>query len=138
MPMERTHFIQYRGREIVLLDYSGLTVEAETLAEIEKSRQFMGKLKPDGTHLTLTDGSDARYTPKVLEALKELAAHDKPFVKAGAVVSNSRLVRVVVAAVAVFTGRHLPVFESRDEALEWLLAQEAGAGAARAAARPAG
>ncbi len=122
--MERTHLIQHRGKDIVLLDYSGLTAEPETLAEIARSRQFIGKLRPDGTHLTLTDGTDAHYTPKVLEALKELAAHDKPYVKAGAVVSNSRLVRVVVAAVAVFTGRHLPVFETRGEALDWLLTQD--------------
>ncbi len=121
--MERTRFIQHRGKDIILLDYSKLTIEAETLAEIEKSRQFIGKLQADGSHLTLTDGTDAHYTPRVLEALKVLAAHDKPFVKAGAVVSNSRVVRVVVAAVAVFTGRHLPVFPTRDEALDWLLSQ---------------
>ncbi len=134
--MERTHFIQHQGKEIVLLDYTGLTDEAETLVEIAKSREFMGKLKPDGTHLTLTDGTDAHYTPKVLEALKELATHDKPFVKAGAVVSNSRLVRVVVAAVAVFTGRHFPVYETRDEALEYLLAEDsAGVRPAPTAAR---
>jgi len=122
--MERTHIIQHRGTPIVLLDYSGLKVEAETLAEIERSKQFIARqLKPDGTHLTLTDGTDASYTPRVLEALKHLAAHDKPYVKAGAAVSNSRLVRVVIAAVAVFTGRHIPVFPTRDEAMDWLLKQ---------------
>ncbi len=121
--MERTHFIQHGGRSVVLLDYTNLRVEAETLAEIEKSRQFMARQKPDGSLLVLTDGTDATYTPRVLEALKALAAHDKPFVKAGAAVSNSRLVRVVVAAVAVFTGRHIPVFPTREEALDWLLAQ---------------
>jgi len=121
--MERTHFIEHKGKRIVLLDYSGLQVEAETLAEILKSRQFIGRLAPDGSALALTDGTDAHYTHKVLEALKELAAHDKPFVKAGAAVSNSRLVRVVIAAVAVFTGRHIPVFPTRQEALDWLLAQ---------------
>ncbi len=122
--MERTHIIQHRGTAIVLLDYTGLKAESETLAEIEKSKKFIAsQLKPDGTALTLTDGTDATYTPKVLEALKQLAAHDKPYVKAGAAVSNSRLVRVVIAAVAVFTGRHIPVFPTRDAALEWLLKQ---------------
>ncbi|HEX9108462.1 MAG TPA: hypothetical protein VF832_14560 [Longimicrobiales bacterium] len=122
--MERTQIIQHRGTPVVLLDYSGLRVEAETLVEIDKSKQFIVRhLKPDGTHLTLTDGTDASYTPRVLEALKQLAAHDKPYVKAGAAVSNSRLVRVVVAAVAVFTGRHIPVFPTRDQALEWLMKQ---------------
>jgi len=122
--MERTQIIQHRGTPIVLLDYTGLKVEADTLAEIEKSKQFIARhLKPDGSHLIVTDGTDATYTPRVLEGLKHLAAHDKPYVKAGAAVSNSRLVRVVIAAVAVFTGRHIPVFSTRNEALEWLMKQ---------------
>lgn len=121
--VERTQFVDYKGRRIVLLDYSGLTVEAETLAEIEKSRQFFARMQPDHTALTVTDGTGARYTPRVLDALKQLAAHNKPFVKAAAGVSDNRLHRVVITAVAVFTGRHIPVFSTRAEAMDWLVKQ---------------
>lgn len=121
--MERTRLIDYQGRSVVLLDYTGLRVEADALAEIEKSRQFFARQKPDRSLLTITDGTGAYYTPKVLDALKQLAAHNKPFVRVGAAVSDSRLHRVVIAAVAVFTGRHIPVFPTREEALTWLIAQ---------------
>ncbi len=121
--MERTRLIDYEGRRVVLLDFTGLTVEAETLAEIEKARQFFARQPPDRSLLTVTDGTGSTYTPRVLDALKQLAAHNKPFVRLGAAVSTSRLHRVVIAAVAVFTGRHLPVFGTREEAFQWLIKQ---------------
>ncbi len=121
--MERTRLMDYEGRRVVLLDFTGLTVEAEALAEIEKARQFFARQPPDRSLLTVTDGTGSTYTPRVVDALKQLAAHNKPFVRLGAAVSDSRLHRVVIAAVAVFTGRHLPVFATRQDALQWLVKQ---------------
>ncbi len=120
---ERTRFIDYQGRRIVLLDFTNLTVEADCLTEIAKAKQFFDQQPVDGTLLTCTDGSGARYTSKVMEALKQLAAHNKPYVRAGAAVTDARLHRVVLAAIAVFTGRHLPAFGTRNEALAWLVKQ---------------
>ena len=121
--MDRTRAVEYQGRKIVLLDFTGLKAEAESLEEIEKARQFFARQKPDRSLLTMTDGSGSMYTSKVMEALKQLAEHNKPFVKVGAAVSDSRLHRVVIAAIAVFTGRHIPVFATRDEAAAWLIRQ---------------
>ncbi len=121
--MERTRFVEHGGQRIVLLDYTDLTVEAETLRAIEQSRRFIAGQRADASLLTCTDASGAHYTARVMEAVKALAAHNKPYVKAGATVSNSRMTRVVIAAVAVFTGRTLPVFATRQEALDWLVAR---------------
>ncbi len=120
---ERTRFIDYQGRRVVLLDFTDIVKEPEALAEVEKARNFFERQPPDGSLLTLTDATNARYTSKVMEALKQLAAHNKPYVKAGAAVTSSRLHRVVVTAVAIFTGRHLAVFPTREEALRWLVNQ---------------
>ena len=120
---ERTRFIEYQGKRIVLLDFTDLVAEKDALVEIEKARDFFERQTPDGSLLTLTDGTNARYTSKVMEALKQLAAHNKPYVKAGAAVTSSRLHRVVLTAVAIFTGRHLPSFSTREEALRWLVSQ---------------
>lgn len=121
--MERTRYIEHRGKQIVLLDYTNLTVESETLVEIEKSRQFIAGSGADHSLLTCTDATGAKYTAKVLEACKALAAGNKPFVKAGATVSDARVVRMVITAVCVFTGRSLPTFATREEALDWLVVQ---------------
>jgi tRNA A37 N6-isopentenylltransferase MiaA len=120
---DRIRFIVHEDRRIVLLDFTDLTEEAETLRWIEAARDFFDHQVPEGKLLTLTDGTGARYTSAVMEALKQLAAHNKPYVRAGAAVTTSRLHRVVIAAVAVFTGRHLPVFPARAEALAWLARQ---------------
>ncbi len=118
--MERTRFIEHNGRRIVLVDLSGLGKEEESLAEIEKARRFFATQQPNGSLLTVTDGTGAHYTTRIMDALKKLAAHNKPYVKAACAVTDTRLHRVVITAVAIFTGRHLPVFASREEALRWL------------------
>ena len=121
--LERTRVIQHAGKPVVLFDYTGLTDEAEALGEIEKSRRFIAGQRPEGSLLLVTDGSGGRFTTPILESLKQLAAHNKPYVKASAAVSDSGLHRVVISSIAVFTGRRLPIFPTRQQALEWLVTQ---------------
>jgi len=121
--MERTRIIVHRGKRIVLVDFSGLRVEQAILSEIEKAAQFFDRQAPDGSLLTLTDGTDALYTRQTMEATKRLAAHNKPFVRVAAAVVNSRLLRVLAMAVSTFSGRKIPLFPTREEALDWLVHQ---------------
>jgi hypothetical protein len=51
------------------------------------------------------------------------AAHNKPYIKASAAVSDSGLHRVVISSIAVCTGRRLPIFPTRQQALEWVVNQ---------------
>lgn len=119
--MSRTRFIEHRGQRIVLLDFSGLGANpAEALRHIAEAREFIGRLPPDGSARTLTDALGARYNSEILQAMKELAAHNKPYVDRAAVVTDSGLHRIGILAVATFSGRSLRGFADRDSALDWL------------------
>lgn len=120
--MERTHFITHRGKQILVLNYSGLEETPETLVEIEKSREIVAREPPQSV-LTLTYVRDAKYDGRVIQALKELAAHNKPFVRAGAVVGMSLLHRVVYQLVIFATKRKLATFEDLQDAKDWLVEQ---------------
>lgn len=123
--MERTRFIEHRGRKILLLDYSGLRDPSETLREIAKSKELVARQPPDSL-LTLTYVRDARYDSSVIQALKDLAAHNKPYVKAAAVVGMSGIHRAVYSTLILFTRRNIKAFDEMEEAKDWLVEQAGG------------
>ena len=59
----------------------------------------------------------------VLRAMRALAEHNAPYVKAGAVVGMNPLMNVAFSAVVHLTGRSLRAFDDLDEAKEFLATQ---------------
>ena len=120
--MERTRFIEHRGKRILLLDYAGLRDTEETLREIGRSREVV-RAQPPGSLLVLTNVRDARYNSAVIQAMKDLATHNAPYVKASAIVGMSGLHRIVYQTVVMMTRRKIQTFDTEAEALDWLASQ---------------
>ena len=116
----RVRFIQHGTTRLILLDFTGIMDSEEGLTLIARAQAFIAALKPDGTHCTLTDVTNTRYDRRIIEALKRLTVHNRPFVKRAAVVSDSALHRAAISMVALFSRRQLEVFETRGAALEAL------------------
>lgn len=124
MAESRTRTIQHNGRAIVLLDFSGLAGLDLWQQEVERARSFIAAHPADGTLFTLTDVSDVRYDRDIVQMVKGLAAHNKPYVRAAAVVATSAVNRSVISMVALLTKRRLQAFATRGEALDWLAKQD--------------
>lgn len=120
--MERTRFEDHQGKRILLLDYSAMTDPGEAMAAIQRSMAIVAA-QPRDSLLVLTDVSDSRYNATVLQGLKELAAHNAPYVKASAVVGITGLRRIAYQAVIVFSKRNIKTFDSRESARAWLVTQ---------------
>lgn len=120
--MERTRFIDHRGKRILLLDYSGIRDPQEAVAEVRKSMEVVARHPPHSL-LVLTNVRDARYNTAVLQAMKELAAHNEPYVKASALIGMGGLHRVAYQAVILFTRRKIQTFDDQEQALDWLVQQ---------------
>jgi hypothetical protein len=120
--MERTRFIEHGGRRILLLDFTGLSPDAAQPA-IEESRAMVARQPRDGSLLTCTDVTGATYDQKVVDGLKELSVHNRPYVAAAAVVAESGIKRAMVSLVGLFSKRKLHAFPTREEALDWLVRQ---------------
>ena len=121
----RVRFLDHDGLRVILLDFLGITEIAEGLAAVEEARRFFGQLTPDGTHYTLTDVRQTRYDRKIVDAFRDLTAHNRPYVRAGAVVTDSAIHRAAISMIALVSRRKLGVFERREEALAYLAAQHA-------------
>jgi len=123
--VERTRFIEHAGKQILLLDYTGLGSDlAELLAEIEKTKRVIA-VQPPGSVLALTDARGSRITPTNVRAMKGLVDHNEPFVRWSAVVVG--LTGVYLAGFraiqALSRRRNFLSFGDPDDAKEWLVTQ---------------
>ena len=127
--MDRVRFIDYGGQRVLLIDYSGLTEEAEFLALIERRKQIVEK-EPPASLLTLTDVTNAHCSRDVLAAMKVAAVLDRPHLKRAAIVgTDSVFPHGTSAAITTFTARHWAPFPTREEALAWLVSNAEASGA---------
>jgi len=120
--MERTRFVEHRGKQVLVLDYAGVREPAEAVREIQRSKQVVAA-QPKGSLRVMTVVRDARYNAAVLQAMKELAAHNAPFVKASAAVGLSGLHRIAYQAIILFSKRNIRIFDDEAAALDWLATQ---------------
>ena len=118
----RTRFIEHRGTQILLLDYTNIVDKETALREIATSRRIIAQ-QPPGSLLTLTHVAGSRYDADVVQALKELTLHNRPYVKAAAVVGLNPLMRVIYRAVTAFSKRDIHVFDELEAAKDWLQEQ---------------
>jgi len=121
--MERTRMIDHKGTPIVMLDLSGIPDEAQLLDEVAKARSFFAARTPDGSLRTLTYTSGSAYSKAAVDALRELVAHNREYVKAGAVVTDQQLHRMVISTLALVTRRNLKAFGELEAAKDWLITQ---------------
>ncbi|HET9752848.1 MAG TPA: hypothetical protein VFP52_07795 [Myxococcales bacterium] len=117
----------------MLQDFSGLSGPSQALAAIAEAREFMER-QPRGGMLVLTDVSGTTFNQEVVDAIRELAEHHKPWVKASALVGLTPLMRIIYRAVVALTRREIRVCETRDEAVAYLLGKGAVSGPSTAAA----
>lgn len=109
---------------IVLQDFSGITSNVEALAAIAEARSFMER-QLKGSVRVLTDVTGSSFNQEVVDAMKALAAHHKPWIRASALVGLTPIARIIYRAIMAMTGRDVRVCATRDEALAFLKARKA-------------
>ena len=119
--MERVQFRRHNGSQILHIDLSKARPDA-SLEAIDQARQLIA-LQPPQSVLTLTDVSDIIFNRQSTEALKQLSIHNKPYVKAAALVGVEGLKKIIYQAIVTATGRKFRLFDDVEAASEWL-AQE--------------
>lgn len=119
---QRVRFIQHRGQQILSIDFSGLQSADDILAEMEVARRII-RVQPLNSVRSLSNVRGARYTPPVMDAMKEFTSGNKPYVRHAAVCGMERVHRVLFRAVLLFSRRSMEVFDDVDAARDWLARQ---------------
>ena len=119
------------------LDVRGIVSMARTDEPNSATTHFFILVGP-GPHLDSKFSAFGSVTKgmEVVDAIKELAEHHKPWVKASALMGLTPLMRIIYRAVVALTRREIRVCETRDEAVAYLLGKR-GAVSGPSTAAPA-
>jgi hypothetical protein len=115
---QRIRFISHQGKQILLVDFSH-----RSASEVEKIARTVPDhvtLQPRGSVLVLVDFTGASLDRDAIWVMKESAVFDKPYVKKSAWIGVASLPEDFCQEIKKFSGRELPVFVSREQALTWL------------------
>jgi hypothetical protein len=116
---ERVKFIEYLGKRVLFINYAECDI-ATLKAVAEEGHRVIAKELPNSV-LTLNDVSRTSFDIESVAVLKSKVAANAPYVRRAAVFGITGLQRLIYEAVQRFTQRSIPVFDSREEALNWLV-----------------
>lgn len=118
----RVRFIEHQGKRILFHDLSNIRNPDDALPLCAQSRAIVAQ-QPPNSLLTLVYVAGSRFNRSIINALRDLARHTKPYVRASALVGVAGLMRVVYTTLMQLTGRKMPMFGTLGEAKNWLVAQ---------------
>ena len=121
--MDRVRFITHQGKHILFVDLTNCA--AEEIIELLTEVQRIVTAQPRDSVLTLSDLTGAQFSRAAFSRMKEVAVFDRPYVKRAALVGAESLPKVFYEALKTFSRREFHRFETREEAMDWLLREEA-------------
>jgi hypothetical protein len=116
---ERLRFIEHAGKQIMFLDFTNCSHDEtmHLLAEIQATVEE----HPRGSLLVLADFHGAQFDRAIATRIKEVLVLDRPFVKRSAWIGTETVPKIFHDNFEHFSQRDLPMFPSREEALEFLV-----------------
>lgn len=119
---DRLSFVQHKGQSIFVIDFSRCSAK-EMMALIEQIRVIVARHAP-GSLITLADFNHAEVDKKVATRMKEVLTLDRPYVKRSAWVHAESVPHVFYENIKSFSQREIPIFRTREEAMDWLVAPQ--------------
>lgn len=119
--MKPCEVVTYKGKQIVIVDISNSTPE-EAIAYFPEAHKIIAQFPPHSA-LILTDATKARYSLESATAIKEFAVQNTPYVKASASVGIEGLREILRVSIERRAERSINAFDSRAEAMDWLVSQ---------------
>jgi hypothetical protein len=121
---DRIHFIEHKGKQILLCDCSHATAH-QLLLLAEHVRITMAQHARDSL-LTLSDFTGAEIDRAVATRIKEVLTLDRPFVKKTAWVGTEKIPHALMEGFHTFSQRRIVTFKTREEAMDWLVEEDSG------------
>jgi hypothetical protein len=116
---ERIRFIEHSGKKILLIDLT--QTAAKDLMILLAQVQATIAEQPRNSLLSLADFTGATIDRNVAARIKEVLVLDRPFIRRSAWVGTTELPRVFYENFKSFSQRDLPLFKTREEAMEYLV-----------------
>jgi circadian clock protein KaiB len=116
---KRIRFIEHKGKQILLSDFSLATAQ-QMIPLLTLVRTTVAQYGPQSA-LILSDYQGAEINHRVAIKIKEVIAHNRPFVKRAVWLGTEQIPRGLIENIHMFSRRETVTFKTREEALEWLV-----------------
>ena len=116
---KRIQFISHKDKKILLVDCTNCSVDQ--LVELAALVPAKVTAQPLNSVLLLADFTGATFDRESVDRLKPSLVFDRPHLKRSAWVGVEQLPKVFYQHLKSFSQRELPVFKTREEAVEWLV-----------------
>lgn len=116
--MDRAKFVEHKGKQIFAMDCREASLEE--MDQVIEECILQVRKQPEKSVLTLTISGGSAFSGDTIMKLKEVARDNTPYVKAGAIVGVTGLYKVVFNAVAMFSKRRFYLFDTVEEAMDFL------------------
>jgi len=116
---EHIHFVEHKGKRILLLDFSHADAAHMQLL-LEYVRITVAQHGHESI-ITLADFTGATVDHTVATRIKEVLTLDRPFVKKTAWVGAESIPHAFMENFQSFSQREIVTFKTREEAMEWLI-----------------
>ncbi|MGD0566455.1 MAG: hypothetical protein ABSA34_03880 [Candidatus Goldiibacteriota bacterium] len=116
--MAQSRFIEFKGKRILRSDINNCSME-----QFEEMLEESGKIirsEPLGSVLSLAAGGPGTPIFTNRDIFVEYLMKNMPYIKASAVSGLDRLKASMFLSVVAHSGRELMLFETEEEAKEWL------------------
>jgi hypothetical protein len=120
--MERLRFIDHRQQRILYFDLADILEPEEVLPILERGKELCAASPPHSL-LTLTNVRNTRFNTATVAALKRMVEHNRPYIRASAVVGMSSLHRIIYSVIVRIAQREIPAFDDEDRAKAWLVSK---------------
>lgn len=115
---DRIHFIEHKGKKILLIDFSQASAH-QMLLLLEHLRVTVAQHAHESV-VTLADYTGAEVDRTVATKIKEVLTLDRPFVKKTAWVGTENIPHALMEGFHTFSRRTIATFKTREEAMEYL------------------
>jgi hypothetical protein len=120
----RVRFVEHQGKRILVTDLSELDPQ-QSPAVLDEARRLVATLPKERSLLSLLVVRKMRFDPKTIDSMKQIGRANEPWVIATAVVGLTAIGRVLAKVVSSFSGRRYAMFDTEEQAKEWLARQKA-------------
>lgn len=122
--MIKSRWVVWNGVGILHLDYSGFKQDIEGLREEVRQADEEIQREPKGSVLVLIDLRDTVATGAVVSLFKESSALTNPYVRKHALIGVTGMKRFLADKVAKLARRPMRLFDTPEQALDWLAKDE--------------
>ena len=118
--MEEVVCIEHKGCKILRVAFEGVLTKEQIASIIEEAKTVIAAQPLDSVRL-LTILGETRFDPEIASLFRVYIIHNKPYVKASAVLGVTGLRKTALNSLRYISHRNIMACETEEEAKEYLV-----------------